>query len=167
MGVELRQRAREVVGLAGVEARFGATAAVVVLTDEDLVFEDHLWVSGGRMNLERHVGEEVTLVVAVEVDLEHTSDVRLVVRMIVEVDAVDLDGAVVPRRRSGLSAGLPGDARDEADGSDHHAHETAQRAPLPAVVHFFHYARLPFSHGASMPRFPNDGIIPDGHGIVP
>ena len=106
------------------------------------------------MDLERHVGEQVTLVVAVEVDLEHAADVRLVVRMIVEVDAVDLDRAVVPGRRSGLAPACPGMSRDEADGSDHHAHETAQRAPLPGVVHFFHFARLPFSHGAPMPRVP-------------
>ncbi|HET8618507.1 MAG TPA: hypothetical protein VFM27_06090 [Acidimicrobiales bacterium] len=155
MRLEPRQQAREVVGLARVEARFGATAAVVVLTDEDLVLEDHL-VPGGRVDLERHVGEELTLVVAVEVDLEHAVDMRLVVRIVVEGDAVDLDGAVVPRRPAGLRARLPGDARDQADGSDHHAHETAQRAPLPAVVCFFHYARLPFSHGGSdAPAFPS------------
>ena len=101
------ERVREVIGPGRVEPRFGATTAVVVLTDEyACVFEDHL-VARGRLHLENHIGEQIiTLVEAVEVDLEHAAHVRLVVRMVVEVLAVDLDGAIVPRRPTGLSARL-------------------------------------------------------------
>ena len=50
------------------------------------------------MDHERHLGNEVALVEAVEIDLERASDVRLVVGVVVEQLPVDLDRAVVPRR---------------------------------------------------------------------
>src|SRR5512133_846533 len=56
------------------------------------------------MRPEGHVGKEVTLVVAVEVDLERAADVRLIVRVVVEGHIVDLDRSVVTRRdRKGRS----------------------------------------------------------------
>jgi hypothetical protein len=88
------QQVREVVVLAGVEAGLGPAAAVVVLTDEHGVREDDL-VAGRGVHLEGDVRPEVALVEAVPVDLEVAADVRLVVGMAVERDAVDLDGAVV------------------------------------------------------------------------
>src|SRR5262249_49796009 len=64
---ELGEQAGEVVCPAGVESGRGTAAAVVVLTDEDVgVVEDDL-VPGGPHHLERHVGEQVARVVAVEV----------------------------------------------------------------------------------------------------
>jgi hypothetical protein len=168
--LEPGERGREVVGPGCVETCLGTATAVVVLTDEDvLVLEDDL-VPRGRMHLERHVGKEVTLVVAVEVDLEHAADMRLVVRVIVEVHPVDLDGAVVPGRPARLCTRLPGDARDEADRSDQHADETYQRAPLPVVVHhFLHCAEIPSAMGSDalialttrpQPSPSMDGAIP-------
>jgi len=150
--LERGEQGREVIGPARVEARFGTASAVVVLTDEDvLVFEDDL-VPGGRVHLEGHVGKEVTLVVAVEVHLEHAPDMGLVVRVAVELLAVDLDGAVVPRRPTGLRARLSRDGRHQADGSHQHAEEACQSAPLPAVVHhFLHNADLPSAAGLRCP----------------
>jgi hypothetical protein len=152
VGLERGEEAREVIGPARVEARLGTAAAVVVLTDEDVgVFEDHL-VSGGRLYLERHIGKEIALVVAVEVDLEHAPDMWLVVRMIIEVHAVDLDGAIVPRRPTGLRARLRRDGRDETDGSDQHADEASECAPLPAVVNLLlHHADFPSATGRHCP----------------
>jgi hypothetical protein len=109
---EAGEHGREVVGHARVQTRFGPAAAVVVLTDEDVgVLEDHL-VPGGLLDLERHVGEQLPLVVTVEIDLEHAPDMRLVVRGVVEVLAVDLDGAVVPARSAGTGSRLAGDGPD-------------------------------------------------------
>jgi hypothetical protein len=50
------------------------------------------------MGLERHGGIEVTLVEAIEIDLERAPHMRFVVRRVVERRAVDLDGAVVAGR---------------------------------------------------------------------
>jgi hypothetical protein len=99
MRLEPGEHGREVVGHGGVEPGLGPPAAVVVLADEDvLVHEDDRGIAGRWMHLEGHVGKEVTLVVAVEVDLEDAAHMGLVVRVIVERHAVDLDRAVVPRR---------------------------------------------------------------------
>jgi hypothetical protein len=154
--LEVCEQAGQVVGLGGVETRFGATTAVVVLTDEDVgVLEDH-FVSGGRPHLEGHIGEQLTLVVAVEVDLEHTADVRLVVRMVVEVHAVDLDRAVVPGRPTSLSARLSGNARDETDGSHQHGDETRDHAPPTASVQMFHGLDFPSATGLRCPAVPSE-----------
>jgi hypothetical protein len=154
--LEVCEQAGQVVGLGGVETRFGATTAVVVLTDEDVgVLEDH-FVSGGRPHLEGHIGEQLTLVVAVEVDLEHTADVRLVVRMVVEVHAVDLDRAVVPGRPTSLSARLSGNARDETDGSHQHGDETRDHAPPTAAVQMFHGLDFPSATGLRCPAVPSE-----------
>src|SRR5207245_11637359 len=47
---------------------------------------------------ESYRGGKVALVIAIEVDLESATDVGLVVREVVERDAVHFHGAVVPRR---------------------------------------------------------------------
>jgi hypothetical protein len=89
------------VGLAGVQPGLAAPAAVVVLTDEHRVGQQHLVVAltlGRRLGLEGDGGVQVALVVAVEVDLEDAADVGLVVGQVVEGGVVDLDRAVVPRR---------------------------------------------------------------------
>src|SRR5690606_20198510 len=92
-----------------------------VLADGQRVLEQDLAVAGRRPGLEHDVGLEVALVVVVEVDLENAADVRLVVWVVVEGDAVDLDGAVVAARpllgsrRSGQrqrEAGASGRRRD-------------------------------------------------------
>jgi hypothetical protein len=128
---------------------------VVVLTDEDVVvLEDHL-VAGGRMHSERHVGEQLPLVVTVEVDLEDAADVRLVVRVVVEDDAVDLDRAVVPRRPPGIGGCLTGKRPDQQETTRHHADEADQRAPALAVAcHVVHLRRTPFHHGHHCPVSP-------------
>jgi hypothetical protein len=150
--LEPGEHGREVVGPARVEARFRTAAAVVVLTDEDVVvLEDHL-VPGGRMHLERHIGEQGPLVVTVEVDLEHAPDMRLVVGVVVEFGAVDLDRAVVPGRVGGR---LAGDGPDKEESPRHHADEADQCAPSRAVVHHVvHLRRTPFSHGLQCPMSP-------------
>ena len=56
------------------------------------------------MQPESHVGKEVTLIEAVEVDLKLAANVRLVIRMVVEHHIVDLDRAVVSRRDARLQA---------------------------------------------------------------
>jgi hypothetical protein len=92
------------VGLAGVQAGLAAPAAVVVLTDEHRVGQQHLILTlaqGRRVGLEGDGGVQVALVVAVEVDLEGAADVRLVVGQVVEGGVVDLDRAVVPGRVRG------------------------------------------------------------------
>jgi hypothetical protein len=152
--LEIGEQARQVVGLALIEAGLGAAAAVVVLADEDAgVLEDHL-VSGGRHHLERHAGEQRPQVVPVEVDLEDAADMRLVVRVIVERHAVDLDRAVVPRRPATLQgARLAGDGRHEADDPDQHRHDAAERLPLPLVIDLLlsHALVSLSSYGASSP----------------
>jgi hypothetical protein len=95
--LEPLEESAQVVGLGGVEPGLGPAAAVVVLTDEDSVGEDHFGLTGWRMHLEGDVREEVALVVSIEVDLEDASHVGLVVGMVIEGDAVDLDRPVVPR----------------------------------------------------------------------
>jgi len=153
--LEVGEQAREVVGPARVEARFGTATAVVVLTDEDVVvFEDHL-VPGGRMHLERHIREQLPLVVTVEVDLEGAPDMRLVVRVAVELDAVDLDGAVVPGRPARVGIGPSGDAGDQEQSPGHHADQPDKRAPPRAIVHdVVHLAPTPFSLGLQCPTSP-------------
>jgi hypothetical protein len=81
-----------------VQAGFRTAPAVVVLTDEHGVGQDDAGAARGRMSLERHLGIEVALVEAVEIDLERASDVRLVVGVVVEQFTIDLDRAVVTRR---------------------------------------------------------------------
>jgi hypothetical protein len=159
--LEPGEQARQVIGPARVEALLGPATAVVVLTDEDVVvFEDDL-VAGGRVHLERHIGEELTLVVAVEVDLEHAPDMRLVVRMVVELLAIDLDRPVVPRWPTSLCAGLSGDGPEETRGSRHHAHDAAKRSPPAAALQTSHNAEFPSVTGLRCPAVP---LQRRGHG---
>src|SRR5215210_4073912 len=100
--IRVRFDAAEVqgVGLRRIEPRLAASAGVVVLTNEDVVLQQHDRGTGGRRGLRRegHVGGEVlALVVAVEVDLEDAADVRLVVRMVIESHVIDLDRPIVAR----------------------------------------------------------------------
>jgi hypothetical protein len=91
----------EGVGHRGVQAGLAAAAAVAVLADEHRVGQQDLVVTGPlgrRVGLEGDLGVQVTLVVAVEIDLEGAADVGFVVRVVVEGGVVDLHGAVVPRR---------------------------------------------------------------------
>ena len=50
------------------------------------------------MRLKGHVRKKITLVEAIEVDLEYAADVRLVIWMRVELLSVDLDCPVIARR---------------------------------------------------------------------
>jgi hypothetical protein len=92
---------RKHVSLTRVQAGFTATTARVVLTDEHrrrvalTAGNGHTSVSSRRLVFEQDGGIVVALVIAVEVHLERTTDVRLIVRVVIEGDAVDLDGAVV------------------------------------------------------------------------
>jgi hypothetical protein len=43
MRLELLQQSAQVVGHRRVQPSLGPSAAAVVLADEDLIFEDHLW----------------------------------------------------------------------------------------------------------------------------
>jgi hypothetical protein len=76
-----------------------ASAGIVVPTNEHAVgLKDHLvgarW--SRRLGLERHIGEEVTLIEAVEVDLEGAVvGMRLVCRVVVESHAINLDRPIV------------------------------------------------------------------------
>src|SRR5687767_9279857 len=93
--LRMRRDAGKLVGqlVAGrrVETR-GASATVVrVFADEDPILEDRA-AGGRRVSLEDNVGVEVPLVEAVEVDLEGAARVGLVVRRIVPLESVDLDG---------------------------------------------------------------------------
>jgi hypothetical protein len=90
--------------LGGVETCLRTSAAVVVLADEHGVGQQG-GRTGRRLRRKRHVSMEVTLVVAVEVDLERATDMRFVVRMVVEGRAVDLDRAVVACRVGGPHGG--------------------------------------------------------------
>jgi hypothetical protein len=91
--LDVCERLTQVVGRAGVEV--GATSGGV-LADEHGVGQKHT-ATGRRHALEGDVGVEVTLVVAVEIDLEDASHVGFVVGMVVEGDIVNLDGPIVPR----------------------------------------------------------------------
>jgi hypothetical protein len=85
MWIEACQRRGQIVELGRIEARFRTASTVVVLTDEDSVLEDGEHPAGRGPDLEDHVGEQVVaLVVAVEVDLEAATYMRLVVRVVVE-----------------------------------------------------------------------------------
>ena len=55
------------IGLRGIEPCFAASAGVVVLADEHLVGQEDLAVAGRRVRLEGHVGQQVTLVEALQV----------------------------------------------------------------------------------------------------
>ena len=94
----------EGVGHGRIQAGLAAAPGVVVLADEHRVLQKRLDRPGWRMRLEEDVREEIALVEAVEVDLELAADVRLVVRRVIEVDRVDLDGAVVAGRIGTRSA---------------------------------------------------------------
>jgi hypothetical protein len=72
------------VGLRGVQPGLAATAGVVVLADEHGIGQQGHHRPGRRVRLEGDVGEQVALVVAVEVDLEGAADVRLIVGRVVE-----------------------------------------------------------------------------------
>jgi hypothetical protein len=127
VGLEPLQHRAQVVGLRRVEAGLGPTATVVVLTDEHVVLEDHLGLAGRRVHLERDVREEIlTLVEAVPVDLEDAADMRLVVGVVVELLAVDLDGAVVARR---IGARLAGNGRDQTGCAPEHAGQADDGPP--------------------------------------
>jgi len=86
------------------------------------------------MGLERHFGVQVTFVISVEIDLEITPDVRLVVGRVVERIAINLDRAVVSRRIH--RRGSPGDPdhrtadyqRNRAESSEHDAAPCRQPA---------------------------------------
>jgi hypothetical protein len=158
VGVRLErlQQRGEVVGLRGVEAGLGPSATVVVLADEHLVFEDHLGLARRRVNLERDVREEISLVEAVPVDLEDATDMRLVVGVIVEFHPIDLDGAVVARR---IGARLAGNGRDQARRSPEHAGQ-ADDSP-PTTVDQLTHSLLPCS-AASLPRVPRHLDLRDG-----
>jgi hypothetical protein len=112
-----------------IEPGLGAAAAVVVLADGDRVGEQHHVLAGRRLHLERDVREEIPLVEPVPVDLEGATHMGLVVGVAVELDAVDLDGAVVARR---VGARLARDGRDEADRTSDHA-DQARNCASPAI----------------------------------
>jgi hypothetical protein len=90
----------EHVRLGCVEASLAAAAGVVILSDEgaNVAVDDDAPILGRRLQLETNVSVELTLVEPVEVHLERAADVRLVVGVVVERDAVELDGAVVAGR---------------------------------------------------------------------
>src|SRR5215218_2530059 len=120
--IRVRFDAAEVqgVGLRRIEPRLAASAGVVVLTNKDIVLQQHDRGTGRGRGLRRegHVGGEVrSLVVAVEVDLEHAPDVRLVVRMIVECHVIDLDRSIVSGRVLGEGGRRqPGERHASGDG---------------------------------------------------
>jgi hypothetical protein len=117
-----------------VEAGLRAATAVVVLTDEHRVREQDDVAAGRRMHHEAHVGEEVALVVAVEVDLEGAADVRFVVRVVVERLVVDFDRAVVAGRIHGgrLVGADPDNEREQkADEGDEHAAAEGKETDSP------------------------------------
>jgi hypothetical protein len=82
--LDVRERLGQVVRCGRVETRFRAPSTVVVLADVDLVRKKLNPRTGRRMGIKDHVGEQVTFVVAVEVDLKDAADVRLIVGVVVE-----------------------------------------------------------------------------------
>jgi len=90
-----RERRAQVIGRGGVEI---SPAAGWILSDEHGVGEEHA-LTGWRLSLECHQGFEISLVEPVEVDLEDATHVRLIVGVVVEIVAIDLDGSVVSIER--------------------------------------------------------------------
>src|SRR4029453_6897427 len=100
---------------------------------------------GRGVGLEGEGGVQAALVVAVEVDLEHAADMRLVVGVVVELDVVDLDGAVVPRRVR-ARPGQTGKEREQSRRTDHHC-----RTEQPASFGPQHRSTPPMSRAEEPP----------------
>lgn len=92
---EVGQQRRKVVGTRAVQARYRAPARRVVVVQLHVIGQDDL-VAGWWMDRERYVGYHVG-VEGIPIDLEN-ADMRLVIRLVVEYDTVDLDGAIVAGR---------------------------------------------------------------------
>jgi hypothetical protein len=129
----------QIVSDRSIETGLAATAGVAVLTDEHNVIENANEISGRGLDAEVHIGEKVALIEAVEVHLENAADMRFVVGVVIEGDAVDLDGAVVS---GGVSLGWwsqPDQAQDHHPDDRH----SQQPASLDASNRIPHWS-LPF-----------------------
>ena len=93
---------------------------------------------------------QLALVETIEVDLEHTADMRFVVGMVVELRAVDLDRSVVSRW-IWLGAGPRQGAGKHPDkaGSEHSRGERCDRARRRLAVRSMVSAPIP---GVSLPQ---------------
>jgi hypothetical protein len=121
-----RDRGAQVERLGRVEPSRAPSARGGVLTDEDAALGQQRDLRSGRwVKLEAGRGEELARVVAVEVDLEHAADVRLIVRKVVERRAVHLDRPVVAGRCQ----------RTAGDGPQHEGHDRTHKHDRAGSLH--------------------------------